>query len=66
MVSRVISDPSVLLLNNAVDPQSLAAMQVLESAVCNQSATGPSDAESTTDVEAVLRIVMRRKPTGVR
>jgi len=39
------------VLNNAVDPRSLAAMQVLESAVCNKSATGPSDAESTTDVK---------------
>jgi integrase len=39
------------VLTNAVDPRSLAAMQVLESAVCNQSDTGPSDAESTTDVK---------------
>jgi integrase len=37
--------------NDAVDPQSLAAMEALESAVCNHSATGPSDAESRMDAK---------------
>ena len=36
---------------DAVDPQSLAAMKALESAVCNQNATGTSDAESRTAVK---------------
>ncbi len=31
--------------NDSVDPQSLAAMEALESAVCNQNATGASEAE---------------------
>lgn len=37
--------------NDAVDPRSLAAMEALESAVCNQHATAASDAESRTDVK---------------
>jgi hypothetical protein len=36
---------------DAVDPQSLTAMKALESAVCNQNATGTSDAESRTAVK---------------
>jgi len=39
------------ILNDAVDPQSVAAMKVLESAVCNRDATGTSDAESGTAVK---------------
>jgi hypothetical protein len=37
--------------NDGVDPQSLAAMEALESAVCNQHATGATEAESRTDVK---------------
>jgi integrase len=36
--------------NDGLDPQSLAAMAALESAVRNQSATGASNAESRTGV----------------
>jgi hypothetical protein len=37
--------------NNGVDPQSPAAMEALESAVCNQPATGATEAESRIDAE---------------
>jgi integrase len=37
--------------NDAVDPRSLAATEALESAVCNQHATGATEAESRTDVK---------------
>jgi hypothetical protein len=37
--------------NDGVDPQSLAAMEALESAVCNQHATGAIEAESRIDVK---------------
>ena len=37
--------------NDGVDPQSLAAMEVLESAVRDQNATGPSDSGSRTVVK---------------
>jgi integrase len=37
--------------NDGVDPRSLAAMEVLESAACNQNATGASEAESGADVK---------------
>jgi integrase len=37
--------------NDGVDSQSLAAMEALESAACNQSVTGASEAESRTDVK---------------
>jgi hypothetical protein len=39
------------VLSDAVDPQSLAAMEALESAVCNPSATDAGDAESRTAVK---------------
>jgi integrase len=37
--------------DDGVDPQSLAAMEVLESAACNQHATAAAEAESRTDVK---------------
>ena len=37
--------------NDGVDPQSLAAMEVLESAMCNQHATAAADAESGATVK---------------
>jgi integrase len=37
--------------NDGVDPQSLAAIEALESAVCNQHATGATEAGSRTDVK---------------
>jgi hypothetical protein len=37
--------------NDGVDPQSLAAMEVLESAACNQHATAAAEAESRTNVK---------------
>jgi integrase len=39
------------VLNDAVDPRSRAAMEALESAVCNQNATAAHGIESRTDVK---------------
>jgi integrase len=49
--SNVSVTRAAYIKNDGLDPQSLAAMQALESAVCNQNATGPSEAESRTDVK---------------
>jgi len=48
--SNVSVTRAAYIKNDGLDPQSLAAMEALESAVCNHSATGASDAESRTAV----------------
>lgn len=49
--SNVSVTRACYVLNDAVDPQSLAALEALESAVCNQNATGGDDAETRTDIK---------------
>ncbi len=49
--SNVSVTRAAYIKNDGLDPQSLAAMEALESAVCNQNATGTHDAEPRTDVK---------------
>ena len=49
--SNVSVTRAAYVLNDAVDPRSLAAMEALESAVCNQHATAAGDAASSAAVK---------------